>query len=1100
MFSQTIKFLKPIIFCLLFLLAGKSTFATELITNPSFETVGSGWVVLTNGTNQTDSWWNINNSAGANSGNRYVYLGAQIDGVSAANNVNGLLYQTVTIPAGTTSANLTYYVKITSSESTAAAYDTLKVEIQNASGTVLATPNSFSNQNATGSWTQQTVNLGNYINLSSYAGQAIRIAFHGTTDGSTITVFRIDDVSLQASGTTAIAPTVQTLAASLITTTSAQMNGSVNPNGSSTTAYFEYGTTTGYGSTTGSANLGSGTSATPIQAGWSGLSPSTTYHYRAVATNSAGTNRGSDVTFTTSAAAQQTGSLQVSIAPAGAVSAGAQWQVDGGAFQNNGSTVSGLFVGGHTVTFKPVVGWTTPGNHAVMVNANQTTADSVTYVAQPQTGSLQVTLAPVGAVSAGAQWQVDGGVFQSNGATVPNLPVGSHTVAFKSISGWTTPGNQTVSVNANLTTTTSGTYQAVSSSQLVVNGHVLSSNQASWVTYVGTQILPQLPGTLSGKVTVASRVSWWSLKEGIFGLNNPHVFSLCHTSSGDVRYDSQPLNTCNTGQPWQVGLAAIQVPDHTDQSVLDALNVLWPGRAVTDVLSESARLAGFDPTTGTGAAIVASTGYLKRSWLLRHPAIGMYLEEPLVTAQCINSAISWCYGTAWQDSAYFAPTQQAAFQSISELAAIFTTLNTQSGNGAFNLRFPLTLPDGSGYTAYTAPVSSVFDHSMSARYTYDQPYRVVTFNGEIGDQIDLIESKNPLTGLVTPPYSFKKPTGTPANQQSFLVNVINYQGTNLSGSTTINYDGHPGYDYKVGIGTPVYAAADGNVVVANTDPNDPIGKAGMYIRVQHDPAGYQTQYQHLSEVLVSQGANVTRGQLIGKSGNTGPVTTGPHLHFEVKKWNGLSWIAVDPYGMDPAIDPYVANGNPASILLWGDRQSEITSLTATPQHASWVYYQSSSGQWYISASTGETYLLSGANGIGGELVWGKIANANPVATVDYVGKTVYIAPTASAQTSASSYPGVTIAGARNVTVVSSRGYTAAQQLDGQTLPHAWYFFQVQSTGIWYIVNLNGPTTDVYRLRLKPDNSDYDWLLISNSSWTRSFSGTASNMNITLTGR
>ena len=83
---------------------------------------------------------------------------------------------------------------------------------------------------------------------------------------------------------------------------------------------------------------------------------------------------------------------------------------------------------------------------------------------------------------------------------------------------------------------------------------------------------------------------------------------------------------------------------------------------------------------------------------------------------------------------------------------------------------------------------------------------------------------------------------------------------------------------------------------------------------------------------------------------------------------------------------------------------------------------------------------------------------------------------------------------------SPRSYIAAQQVGGQTMSHAWYFFQVQSTRTWYIVNLNGITTDVYRLRLNSDNSDYDWLLVSNSSWKRSFSGTASSMTITLSER
>jgi hypothetical protein len=199
-------FLKVVILWLLLIITGESALAqTELITNGGFETVGSGWVVLTNGMNQTDSWWNINNPSGAHSGSRYEYIGAQQDGVSSANNVDGLIYQTVAIPAGTTSATLSYYLRITTSESSSAAFDHLYVEIRNTSGTVLATPLSYSNQSASqfSSWTQQTVNL------SSYAGQTIRVAFQGVTDSGTITVFRIDDVSLQATGTTVpAAPTL----------------------------------------------------------------------------------------------------------------------------------------------------------------------------------------------------------------------------------------------------------------------------------------------------------------------------------------------------------------------------------------------------------------------------------------------------------------------------------------------------------------------------------------------------------------------------------------------------------------------------------------------------------------------------------------------------------------------------------------------------------------------------------------------------------------------------------------------------------------------------------------------------------------------------
>ena len=95
-------------------------------------------------------------------------------------------------------------------------------------------------------------------------------------------------------------PTVQTLAATAVTTTSAQLNGSLDPNGLPTTAYFQYGTTTSYGSTTPTGNFG--TSAQTIGFNVTDLAANTPYHYRIVASNSSGTSNGDDATFTTGGA------------------------------------------------------------------------------------------------------------------------------------------------------------------------------------------------------------------------------------------------------------------------------------------------------------------------------------------------------------------------------------------------------------------------------------------------------------------------------------------------------------------------------------------------------------------------------------------------------------------------------------------------------------------------------------------------------------------------------------------------------------------------------------------------------------------------------
>jgi subtilisin family serine protease len=84
-----------------------------------------------------------------------------------------------------------------------------------------------------------------------------------------------------------------------VTTNSATLNGTVNPNRATTTYYFEYGKTASYGTTTTETNAGSGTADVPVSADITGLSEGTTYHFQLVATNNIGTSYSENATFTT---------------------------------------------------------------------------------------------------------------------------------------------------------------------------------------------------------------------------------------------------------------------------------------------------------------------------------------------------------------------------------------------------------------------------------------------------------------------------------------------------------------------------------------------------------------------------------------------------------------------------------------------------------------------------------------------------------------------------------------------------------------------------------------------------------------------------------
>lgn len=99
--------------------------------------------------------------------------------------------------------------------------------------------------------------------------------------------------------TTGAAPAVVTSPATQLGPTAATVGGTVDPNGLPTGWWVEYGTSTSYGSRTDTQSAGSGTSATGVSARLTGLTAGVTYHFRVVASNGAGTTRGSDRSFRT---------------------------------------------------------------------------------------------------------------------------------------------------------------------------------------------------------------------------------------------------------------------------------------------------------------------------------------------------------------------------------------------------------------------------------------------------------------------------------------------------------------------------------------------------------------------------------------------------------------------------------------------------------------------------------------------------------------------------------------------------------------------------------------------------------------------------------
>jgi len=105
------------------------------------------------------------------------------------------------------------------------------------------------------------------------------------------------------------------------------------------------------------------------------------------------------------------------------------------------------------------------------------------------------------------------------------------------------------------------------------------------------------------------------------------------------------------------------------------------------------------------------------------------------------------------------------------------------------------------------------------------------------------------------------------------------------------YEYHEGQDIDAAYGTPVQVAATGRVIIAGWQRG-----YGNVVYVDHG-SGLSTRYGHLSEIDVTVGQSVTRGQTIGLVGSTGR-STGPHLHYEVR----INNQPVDPKQYLPGVE------------------------------------------------------------------------------------------------------------------------------------------------------------------------------------------------------
>jgi PKD repeat protein len=165
---------------------GSSCPAGQLLGNPGFENGASNtspWTITS--THSPTQVINSSTSEPPHSGSYDAWL----DGWGTTN--TDTMAQTVTLPSGCTNYDFSFWLHVDTAEtSTTTAYDTLKVQVLNSSGTVLSTLATYSNLNHNTGYAQHTFNLG------AYAGQQVTLKFTGAEDYEKQTSFVLDDTAM----------------------------------------------------------------------------------------------------------------------------------------------------------------------------------------------------------------------------------------------------------------------------------------------------------------------------------------------------------------------------------------------------------------------------------------------------------------------------------------------------------------------------------------------------------------------------------------------------------------------------------------------------------------------------------------------------------------------------------------------------------------------------------------------------------------------------------------------------------------------------------------------------------------------------------------
>lgn len=493
--------------------------------------------------------------------------------------------------------------------------------------------------------------------LTGNAGYHVRMVASnaaGTVPGTDVAFTTAPDPPFTITG----APTA-------ITSSSATLVGSVNPKGRETTAWFAYGPTALYGSTTPVQNIPAGASAVDVTAALSGLVANSTYHFRLYSSSSGGNAEGDDVSFVTNYPAPQ------AVTGAASILSTTSARVNGTVRAFNASTQVFFDYGTDGVSFPFSVSATPPVVTADVVtnvsadltnllqgvnyhyrvravSAGGTTTGSSATLAlailsgltqafpplpPPAEGFVVVNLSPS---SIGAGWRFVGEqAWRNPGAAAGGLTTGDRMIEFRPVAGWIQPPRETVGVVSEEGTTVvsreyylstgtgTGGLATILKPDSIADSGVALANRAQW-RFVGES---DSMWRDSGTVVTGLRAGSYLIEcKAVPGRTTPSISNVV-VSSGQT---ATPVRTYFIAEP-TTGTAPVVLP-FSDVSEDETMPYAYVGQIRSDAGSSTGFVVK-NRVVATAGHVVWDDGTLSATqglqWLFqRHRAV--YEPKPLI--------------------------------------------------------------------------------------------------------------------------------------------------------------------------------------------------------------------------------------------------------------------------------------------------------------------------------------------------------------------------------------------------------------------------------------------------------------------------------------